>query len=167
MVSKKKLKFYLAWVLIAAAILALVNLILFSLEWRSVYRFNDFYRESPVPERRYVGRVLRNPLGQDWIRIFVTDEEVRIADRDEEAPPNITVIEREYSYRLVSPNFSDGYIDIYGAGGAVRQVRLLAGSPVVIVGKVTWYEVNGVKLKRELWPKRIRVFDGELPGNSS
>jgi hypothetical protein len=157
-ISKKTLKFYGSWALIGAGVMGLVFMTLLALEWRPVYQFHGWYRKHPAPEERLTARVVRNPAGEDWIRLFVLGNgTIRPADRDEDAPEDTTVIYREYSYRLVLPNGEE--IDIYGAGVDVRQVRFLSGLEVDIIGKRVWYDVNGQRIKEEFWPKRLRVSD--------
>ena len=157
MVSRKTLKFYGIWTLVAVALMSLVLAILFSLEWRPVYQYEKWYRNHPAEEEHLTAWVVRNSLGNDWIRIFVNGTDVRLADRDEKAPPGVEVVYREYSYRLVFPD--GGSIDIYGSGPDVRQVRLLSGCLVEVIGKRVWFDIQGVKVKEEFWPKRIRVSD--------
>ncbi len=157
MVSRQTIRFYTIWTLIGIGLLALIYLTLESLEWRDIYRYRSWYRENPAPEEIFTGVVVRNPIGEEWIRLFVDENGTRMVDRDEEAPPGVTVIYREYSYRLENLNFSGQSIHIYGAGADVRQVRFLQGVWVTIVGKRVWFEVNGTKIREELWPKRIRV----------
>ena len=156
--SNETVKFYTVWTIIGAGILGLVFLTLLSLEWRPVYQFHGWYREHPAQEETLTARVARNSPGEDIIRLFLHQNgSVSIVGREEDAPPNATVVYREYSYRLV---FADGEsIDIYGAGADVRQVRFLSGLEVDIIGKRVWYEVNGIRIKEEFWPKRLRVSD--------
>lgn len=161
MVSRNKIRVYLTWFLVALAIFALINLMILSLEWRPVYQYREFYRESPAPEKTYIGIIRRNPIGKEWVKVLIGNDSVRLVDKDVEPPPGFRVVKREYSYRLVSDNLSGGEIDIYGAGADVRQLRLLSGTRVEIIGKVVWYEVEGRKLKRELWPKRVRMIGGD------
>jgi hypothetical protein len=157
-ISRKTLRFYGIWTLVGISILALVFLNLLALDWRPVYQYQKWYREHPAPEETLTGRVVRNPLGEEWVRLFAFENgTVKMVDRDAELPPDATVIYREYSYRLV---LSDGEsIDIYGAGADVRQVRLLSGLQVEIKGKRVWFEVNGVNIKEEFWPKRLRIYN--------
>jgi hypothetical protein len=155
MVSRRTIRFYSIWFLIALGILGLIFLTLAMLEWRVVYKYTKWYRQHPAEEERFTGVVARSPMGEDWIKLFVTEGEVTVVDRDLEAPPGVQAHFREYSYRLVLPGGEE--IDIYGAGADVRQVRLLNGVQVEIDGKRTWFELNGVRIKEELWPARIRV----------
>jgi len=158
MISKKTLRFYGIWALVGLGVIALLFLTLLTLEWRPVYQFHGWYRDNPAPEERLNARVVRNPLDADWIRLFVMENgTIRYADRQEDAPPDTTVIYREYSYRLIFPDGES--IDIYGAGADVRQVRFLSGLEVEIIGKRVWYEVDGTRIKEEFWPKRLRVSD--------
>jgi hypothetical protein len=157
-ISTKTLKFYGTWAIIGAGIMGLVFMTLLSLEWRPVYQFHRWYREHPAPEETYTARVLRNPAGEDWIRLFVHENgTVRFADRYEHAPEDVKVIYRDYSYRIVFPDGEE--MDIYGAGADVRQVRFLSGLEVDIIGKRVWYEVEGMRIKEEFWPKRLRISD--------
>ena len=157
-ISRKTLRFYGIWVLVGIAISCLVFLTLLSLEWRPVYQYRTWYRQNPSPEVTLTGTIVRNPLGEEWIRLFAFENgTVRIANRGEDFPANATVIYREYSYRLV---LLDGEsIDIYGAGSDVMQVRLLSGLLVDITGKRVWFEPNGFRIREEFWPKRLRVSD--------
>jgi hypothetical protein len=157
MVDRKTLRFYGIWVLIGAGIMALVFAILLSLEWRPVYQYRDWYRDHPAPEETMTAKVVRNPRGSNLLRIFLEDDGFRIVDLKEKAPPGVEVLYREYSYRLVTED--GGEIDIYGAGLSVWQIRLLSGNVVDIIGKRVWYEIDGVKVKEEFWPKRLRVSD--------
>jgi hypothetical protein len=155
-ISRKTLRFYGIWLLVGIGILGLVFLNLLALEWRPVYQYQKWYRQHPAPEETLTGTIVMNTLGEEWIRLFVFENgTVTMVDRDEELPPNATVIYREYSYRLVMPDGES--IDIYGAGADVRQVRLLSGLQVEVKGKRVWFEVNGVKIKEEFWPKRLRI----------
>lgn len=157
MITRNTLKFYGIWALIGAGIMCIVVLTLLMLEWRPVYQYQTWYKENPAPEVSFTAKVVRNPLGQNWLRVFVEKGEVRVVDFEEVAPPGVRVVYRQYSYRLVFPD-GEG-IDIYGAGEDVRQVRLLQGLKVDVIGKRVWFRVEGKNIKEEFWPKRIRVSD--------
>jgi hypothetical protein len=157
-ISAKTLRFYGIWALIGVGIMGLVMLMLQSLEWRPVYQYYEWYREHPAPEEDLTATVVRNPTGENRIRIFLHENgTIRIADKGEKAPKNSTFIYREYSYKLVFPTGET--IDIYGAGADTMQIRLLSGLEVDIIGKRVWFEVEGHRIKEEFWPKRLRVSD--------
>lgn len=158
MFSRQTLLFYSAWFAIGLSLLGLVLLALGMLEWRNVYQSRAWYRDNPAPEERFTGVVVRNPPGEDWIRIFTSSNGTRIVAREEKAPPGVLVIYREYSYHLeVNGSSGEWTIDIYGAGADVRQVAMLQGVRVDIVGKRVWFDVDGTRIREELWPRKIRV----------